>query len=137
MQGGGEAKVKGHTLNEGYTDGPDRPHDIDRKDRKTGRTEIDKDRQTDTPGKTDKTQDTGQTDSQHRHDRPYKTDGKHRQEAEQKGQTETRQTGADQDRPGQTRTSGSYSVSVSSHLGLEELWDLDVRRVSPSAVTST
>lgn len=37
-------------------------------------------------------------------------------------------------------TAGSqrpYKVSLSSHLGLEELWDLVVRRDSPSAVTST
>lgn len=32
---------------------------------------------------------------------------------------------------------GSYRVSLSSHLGLEELWDFAVRRDSPSAVTST
>lgn len=34
-------------------------------------------------------------------------------------------------------TVASYRVSLSSHLGLEELWDFAVRRDSPSAVTST
>lgn len=32
---------------------------------------------------------------------------------------------------------GAYRVSLSSHFGLDELWDLAVRRDSPSAVTST